>query len=549
MTTAVVHAWTRSVLIAGIETPCLRVTTSHAVAQPVGTCSIEIPLPLPAHVVPGSSIQVTVSMDGVPLAKPLFTGTFRDPDKNYSTSGAIATLLCEGPNYKLTYPFETDVVYAGGAKDSPLTLSLGSTYLHLGTQTIAWYGNTAPHGAPDVDKTFTPAVDSSFLWIAGRLHGTNSYDASIGDKTIKDHSKIIVRQDGVELGRAFFPTSSEDWSSMHDYTNDSFWSDFELFIACDPPISASGGSVTVRFHSGHKPGSADYDEYEVKAVTYQTAGKTTARNIVRGLYKRAGFAAGSYSVNEVTDLGGAIIWLGGNGKVDAGQVRMAARDTPLAFINRLVGMYGFSVFDCGDGIPRCLPVRGVPAGTPVATFAEGVDCFSVRSRTDVSKVYNSVEVTGASGTDADRKKFAYTYQTASPPSNPAIPNPPGVHVLPVSSSLLSSTSRCQRVGEVQEANNTDQTFVDWETWPHAIDPARVVRVTAPTVGLSGLLFVTSIRHDLSAQGFRCSLSGWAGVATSFTEIADPNESENDAVPTAPRPSTEWRAYLPKASVN
>src|SRR5207237_5996087 len=127
----------------------------------------------------------------------------------------------------------------------------------------------------DVDKTFAPTTDSNFLWIAGRLHGTNDYDASVGSKTIKDHSKVVVLQGGVELGRAFFPVSSANWSSMNDYTNDSCWSDFSIFVACDPGITAAGGNVTIRFHSGRKPGSTDYDEYEVKAVTYQTAGKTS----------------------------------------------------------------------------------------------------------------------------------------------------------------------------------------------------------------------------------------------------------------------------------
>lgn len=551
MSTAV-HAWDFRCTVAGTETDVARVSVSHAIDQPIGTASLDLPLPLPSWVDAGADVVVTATIDGLPLAAPLFVGTYRDPDRNYTATDKGATLLCQGPCYKMGYPFDKDVVFAGGARATPITLSLGATYLHLGTRTVSWYADTSPDGTT-IDRTFTPAIDSNFLWIAGRLHGTNSYDASTGDDTIKDHSRIEIRQGGQELGRAFFPESSEQWSSTLDYTNDANWTDFEVFIACDPPIDAAGGAVTVRFHAGHKPGSSDYDEFEVKAVTYQTAGKTSVRNIVRGLFSRAGFHGNSKSVNEVTDMDGITVYLGGNGKVEAGQIVMSETDTPISFANRVANLFGFWVFDAPDGIPRCRPVRGVPSGTPSATFVEGVSGFSFRSRTDASRVFNKVIVEGASGTDANRKQFAYRYETASPPTNGFIPSPPGVNTLRLATTLLTSNGRCEQVGEIAESSNSDQTFVEWESWPHALPPAAAVRVTAPTVGIDALVFLTAVRHDLSAQGFRSSYTGWKGVAASFNEIDDPDPTEVDREPTDPRPRTrphmEWRPYVPLASVN
>src|SRR4029079_13814976 len=116
---------------------------SFGTKQPVGTCSLTLPLPLPPQVQDGAAVVVEFQQDGSWWADPVFSGTFRNPALNLTTQGATATLTCEGSLYRMTYPLEQDIAYAGGAKSAPVALSLGAagTYLHLGTQVITWYAD------------------------------------------------------------------------------------------------------------------------------------------------------------------------------------------------------------------------------------------------------------------------------------------------------------------------------------------------------------------------------------------------------------------------
>jgi hypothetical protein len=163
-------------------------------------------------------------------------------------------------------------------------------------------------------------------------------------------------------------------------------------------------------------------------------------------------------------------------------------------------------------------------------------------------VFNAVLVEGARGTDQDGVRFAYSYETASPDAHPAIPDPPGVAVLSLSSSLLVSDELCEIVGGIAEVNHANATTIEWETWPVALKPGDVVQLTASTVGFTGLLFVTGFSYDVDGAGYRMRVTGWAGTDTAFTETDDPNPTEDDDEPTDPRPGDEWLPYKPLGTV-
>lgn len=541
--TALVQRWTLACTIGGVATSVFSAHASYGTDQPVSICSLMVALPLGAHIVDNAAVIVTATKDGgSPIT--LFTGTLRLDDPALSVSGAVATLNCEGPNYRLTYPFEADVVYAGGAKTA--ASSLFTTARHLGTATITWYATDAPTGTTS-DVTATPAVDTDFVYVAGRIHGSNSYDTSIAPKRIVDWSRLEVRQSGAKIGYANLPESLERWDEQLDYTNDANWEDFEVFVAA--PIRVADGTVTFRFISGHKRGTTAKDEFEVKNVTWQTAAETSVRAIVRGLKKRAGLTTAQYRVNQVTSLTGGIISLGGNGLIDAGQVRMTAGEQPIAFINRVLSLFGFRDFDCPDGITRTRPLRGAPSGTAVATFTEGTNIIAVpRSGQDPFGIANAVVVDGATGITAAGVDVAYSYETASPAAHALIPNPPGVAIVPLSDQLLVSTTLCSQVGAIAEANYANPTTIEWESWPVALKPGDVVTLTAPTVGVSGNLFVTSLSYDVDTSGARMRVVGWTGAAAAVTETEDPNPDEADSEPTTPRPANEWTPYRPLGSV-
>lgn len=544
---AIIQTWDKRATIDGELTSFLSVTTDHGV-RTIGTCDLLIPSPVPAHVTVGAEVVVEASLDGNWLSTPLFTGEVRVVDPTVSANGATTRVSCQGPAYRLAYPLGRDVTWTGGAKAAPTTIL--SSPVHLGDDTIAWYADTTPVGITH-DVTWTPSVDADFVWVTLDLHGTNSYDASIGDKKIKHYSKLQVIQDGEVRGYANFPVSNEQWGSELDYTDKDNWDeDEELYIAAR--IRVADGDVTFRFKSGLKPGTSQRDEYEVDDVTIQTAGKQTLRRIVRGMLAKSGIPLAQRDVYQVTDLDGDTIYLGGNGLVDAGQIRIEGKEQPLSWLSNVLDLFGFVLFDSPDGVVRVRPFRGQPTGDPVFTFEEQVNIISVSDASnDPSRVYNSVSVRGASGSDENGKRFAYTYRTdpGDVAANPVIPDPPGEHTLTLSSTLLTSDDLCEQAGEIAEVNNSDATTITFETWPHAIRPNNTIAVIAPTADIAATMRVENVRTTIDASGYRQTIAAWIGTAVPFSETEDPDPSETDIEPADPRPDDEWVPYNPLAGVS
>jgi hypothetical protein len=547
--TTVVQSPRLRVTFNGATVSALSARTSHGVDQPIATATIDIPLSALDSIPTNADVVVLASLDGgSSWLDPLFTGRYRTPDRSASVSGNLATLLCEGRAYRASYPLNEDIAFTGGAKATPDNLQTAA--LHVGNDTISWYADSSPNGTT-VNLTETPAVDASFVWVAGRLHGTNSYPTSLEDRKIKQWSRIELWQDGAKLGYANFPENSERYNEEDptDFDDDENWADFELFITA--AIVAADGDLTFKLISGTKPGSGLRDEYEVKNVTWQTAGTNTVREIIRGLLAETGLSTNQYSVKNITDLDGNTMRLGGNGLVDAGQVIIRATESPLSFITRVAELFGYRVFDCPDGVIRCVPVRGAPTGSSSATFVDGTNIVSIRRWVDARNVANAVRVDGASGTDQDRKRFAYASQTADEDVEPSdlIPDPPGVSLLRISDSLLTSNSLCGDVRRIAEINHAEAAVnLEWQTWPVALRPGQIVTVTSPSANYDGKVWLMSIEHDLSVNGFRTRMTGWAGGSETFdgdSSLTDPNPSETPILPGTPRPTDEWFAYKPK----
>jgi hypothetical protein len=506
----------------------------------VATCSLVIPIPAAPQIVAGANVTVEWVEDGVDWPNAIFLGTVPPLDKSLTVDGSIGTLLCEDRvTRRLTFPLEADKAFTGGARVAPATVR--SAALHLGPSTIAWYAQTVGVGTT-FNVTVTPTADSSFVWLAGRLHGTNSWDTDPG-KGIKTWSRVEVRQAGDLLGYAHFPESSERWSEALDYTNDANWTDFELFVAA--PIVAADGDVTIRFVAGYKPGTSTRDDYEVKSVTWQTAGTNSLREIVRGLCKRSGLTPGQYDVPEIKAITGETIRLGGNGYVNAGQIVIAGTEQPLSFINRLLGLFGYYGFACPDGVFRVRQVRGQPSGGSVATFTEGIDILGLPTVAGNPVPYNAVRVEGATGNTQFGTKFAYLYQTADVDvvDHPLIPSPPGIALYRAPGGQeLTSNGLCSRSGLVAELESGDSTTLSMDVIPTWLRPGQVITVVSPTTGLSNLFWVTGVRYDSGADGFRVSVDARYGGAMPFGEDVDPDINEVDIEPGDRRPALEWQAY-------
>ena len=526
----------------------LEVHSSHGIRQPIATCDLVVETATLASIANLAPVVVEISMDGTTWHTD-FTGVVRMPEPSSTAAGDVATVHCVGTNYKLAYEIGTDVIYAGGAKTGPTTIQ--SAPVHIGGATIGWYADTTPAGLT-YDITYTPVVESHFFWFSLRLHGTNSYPDSIGSKKIRDWSRIVVlrESDERELGYANLPTNTERYTDELDYTDLANWSDVvNVFVGAH--VQLSDGDILIRFESGTKPGSDERDDYEVRAVTLQTAGRQSVRKIVRGLKRKVGITR--YDVAEIEDLDGDNVSLGGNGLVGNGVVTVGAREQPVAFISRTLDLFGYYDFDCPDGTPRTRPVRGVPSGAVAESFDQDTNAFDARWSRDPLGVYNKVKVTGASGNDTDGDRFVYEYVTddGDVESNDFIPTPPGVHQLDISNGLLVSNDMCEQVGTIAEVNRTDPREIEWTTWPHALKPSDVVAVDFDAVSFTGNVFLTSIRTDIDGSGYRQSLTGWVGTAHPFgddPDDPDPDEDDADNEPIDPRDGDEWFAYKPNASV-
>lgn len=536
------------VLVNDVPTTVLSWETNHALDQ-IGSCSFVVEAPPAEHIVDNATIEVKAAADsGDPLVT-VFKGSLRADDRDFGEGGRLATMKASGALHLMEFPNNRDVVYAGGASTSPV--AAGSPARHVGPTTIAWYAQPSPFDPLIHDITWTPAVDSSFVIIAGRAHGTNDWATSY-DGEITNWTRCEIWQDGRRLGYANMPVLSEDYDDALDYTNDANWEDFSLTIAAR--IRVADGDVTRRFAAGRKPGTSLRDDFEIKSVTRQTAGKVTARQAIRGLFRRRGFSSYgiAYEVDEITSISGVLIELGGNGFVDNGQVRIEAAESFFGWIQQKANLFGYHVFDSPDAVCRVKAVRGTPpeSATLASVFTEGYDALSFRRTRDLKPTINYWRVLGASGTDQDGLKFQYLSEPDPDelPDNPNVPDPPGFAAAELSDSILVSDDLCLYVRHVQEINTQDgSTEVEWETWGNLhLQPANVVLVEAPSVGVSGRLWLTGIRRRGDEGGLWTTLTGWTGAGDPLPEGEDPDPDEDDLEPSLAPPTEQWRPYEPRS---
>lgn len=537
------------ITIGGVTTPFETFATSHARNQPVGTATITMPVPVPVNVVANADVVIEIEEDGVFWDEPIFVGTYRNPDKNLSVdAGATATLQADGDLWRATYRLNKDVVFAGGARTTPQTLT--SSAKHIGNDTLSHYATSAPDGTT-VSFTVTPLTDSNFVWIAGILHGTNSYPTSLDDKKIRDWSRIEVWQDGVKLGYGNLPESGEQWNEgdQVDWSDRDEWDEYEVYVPLNHPIRTVNGDVTIKFIAGTKPGTSLRDEYEIDDTTWQTAGRVNVRKAIRGLLKRSNVP--TYDIFEVTDAHGNVVELGGNGLVDAGQVRILTNEQPITWINRVANLFGFSVFDNPDGKVRGRPRRGAPVGPAQVTFVEGDNIIGIPSvPIDRRQIFNAVKVVGASGRDEDGKKFQYDSETNEGDIIP-IPGFPSdfVNTSELSNGMLVSDSLCVDVREIAEVNLTNPETINLDVDPIWLRPNLIIAVESDTLEIDQKYWTDSVKYTYDPeQGLSLAVVGWAGTEAEFAEIEDPDPDEDDFLPTDPRPVNEWQANRPNAGV-
>lgn len=113
----------RIVRVNGVVTPVTDLTVRHGRTQPVGTCTMTLDAPLPAHVMQGAEVTVQLGYDAsagsiVPSMQTVFRGSIPQREQAISDRGATATVTAASRDgSRLARKDYADIRYTG-----PITL-------------------------------------------------------------------------------------------------------------------------------------------------------------------------------------------------------------------------------------------------------------------------------------------------------------------------------------------------------------------------------------------------------------------------------------------
>lgn len=479
--------------------------------------------PYAAEIVEGASVEILAAAYEDDPEVRVFSGRINRIETSLGEDGRMGHLRCDGWAWALTLPLEREIAFAGGAPLDGRLLS--SQVIHVGDDTALGFADPSPDGMV-VDLSFTPAVDAHFVNITGRAHSANTYNPAT-DRDIKEWSRIEIWQAGRRLGYANMPIlNTESAPGEVDYTDDAEWSDLDVTIGAR--IEAANGEITVRLKSGRRPGTAAAnagDDWEVKGLSYQIAGRQTARRLISALFRERGYGPTlngvPYRVNPITDIAGTEILLGGNGLINNGQIVLPVKTQPWAWLTQTLSLWGCHAVDGPDAL-EVVPARGAPDDLPiVATYEDGVNLTGFLRTRDVGEVVNVWNVYGASGADERGEPFQYSsfVDLDSVLYPDFIPYPPGYVAGEVRSDLLVSDGLARSVREVKEVEfESIPVAFSFDTVPSpTIKPGSVVQVISAAEGIDQPMWVTGVRHDFDEGGFWTSMSVRVGTGSRNAE--------------------------------
>lgn len=245
------------------------------------------------------------------------------------------------------------------------------------------------------------------------------------------------------------------------------------------------------------------------------------------------------------------ITLGGVEYVDDGNVVIPRRTSPLQWLTGTLDLFGYALCDRPDGMLWWGRVLGAPTTDPVATFAQGVNVFSMSREDDISKMVSWWEVDGASYTDGDGVPVKVRSFPASVVYEPLL-DPPGYRRDSTGDDVLVTTDLADAARNVLEINTG--WIYEEESWTYAgtpgIQPGEVTRLSSPLLELEDAdRWVTQVDHNSSERGIRTTWTGWASLASSdpagndslaITVFTDPQHIGNEYLSHYAHPSPQGK---------
>lgn len=175
------------VLVNGVVTPCTEATVRYAVKNPIGSCTLSLPAPVPAHVTDNARVEVQAGYVG--QVTTIFRGTIPNRRQGISSDGRRATLRAVSDGQRLAGRDYTDVVYKG-----PISLKALFQAMCKRRRVASYYSDetTAPNGTTVIRLGNTAAANErtvtvprktgnlQFLNDVANLFGYYVFDSPLG---------------------------------------------------------------------------------------------------------------------------------------------------------------------------------------------------------------------------------------------------------------------------------------------------------------------------------------------------------------------------------
>lgn len=219
------------------------------------------------------------------------------------------------------------------------------------------------------------------------------------------------------------------------------------------------------------------------------------------------------------------IYIAGNQYIGPESNKIPPRTSLLSWATQKVALYGYRLYDRPDGTVRLSRVSGLPTGTPVATFTEGENIFSVTRSEDTASINNYVIAEGAKFTDSNGIVVQIRNVPAFVPFNPDL-NPPGYRVKVIRDAWIQNDDNAECVRAIEEIDNSTRRYAEtWETWGSPnIQPGDRVRIISPSTNpnsaTDNLRWVLSVDHTITDRGWFTTIQAWAGAGSALPEAND-----------------------------
>lgn len=236
------------------------------------------------------------------------------------------------------------------------------------------------------------------------------------------------------------------------------------------------------------------------ASTLRWDGPVLLKEIVRSIFRLVKIPASL--IDDITYDEGTPINLGNNPNVNEGRIEISNTTGLFSWLQQTLDLFGYKVFDTPEGVVRVQRISGQPVGTPALSVTEGQIGYAYSRQQTTEGMATYWEVIGASYTDADGVQQTIRAIPASVELTSVLPR--GMRKASRSSAILDRDWMAHRARYVLERDyGTPLTPVTWRTdlAPH-IQPGDVAAVTSPTVGASGLLWITDVEHAFGAGALK-----------------------------------------------